>query len=136
MRRPAPPESSRDADAALVITSHSRTHRFEAIRRHDGPGPLSEGTTDPADIADVALAVLGGSIGGPPPSTSRALTLKGAVGRALQARGMNVTMAVYQDSQAFEVAAEIIAVCPDLPECGQVRVTDDGYITWALNGPT
>jgi hypothetical protein len=92
--------------------------------------PLSEGTTDPADITAVALAVLGGSIDGPAPSTRRALTLKGAVGQALQARGMNVTMAVYTDSNAFEVAADIIADNPDLPECGQVHVTDDGYLTW------
>lgn len=48
----------------------------------------------------------------------------------MQARGMNVTMAVYKDSHAFEVAAEVIAANPELPECGQIRVTDGGYITW------
>ncbi|MGA2831214.1 MAG: hypothetical protein ABSF03_34470 [Streptosporangiaceae bacterium] len=34
----------------VTITSHSRTHRFEAIRRGDGPGPWCVVSSDPADL--------------------------------------------------------------------------------------
>jgi hypothetical protein len=34
----------------VIITSHSGTCRFEAIRRGDGTGPWCLITTDPADL--------------------------------------------------------------------------------------
>jgi len=34
----------------VTITSHSRTHRFEATRRGDGPGPWCVISGDPADL--------------------------------------------------------------------------------------
>ncbi len=34
----------------VTITSHSRTHRFEATRRDDGPGPWCLISSDPADL--------------------------------------------------------------------------------------
>jgi len=34
----------------LIITSHSPTYRFEAIRRDDGPGPWCLISSDPADL--------------------------------------------------------------------------------------
>ena len=34
----------------VTITSHSRTHRFEATRRGDGPGPWCLISSDPADL--------------------------------------------------------------------------------------
>ncbi len=34
----------------VIITSHSPAHRFEAIRRGDGPGPWCVISSDPADL--------------------------------------------------------------------------------------
>jgi hypothetical protein len=34
----------------VIITSHSRTHRFEATRRGDGPGISCVISSDPADL--------------------------------------------------------------------------------------
>jgi len=34
----------------VTITSHSRTYRFEAIHRGDGPGPGCVVSSDPADL--------------------------------------------------------------------------------------
>ena len=34
----------------MIITSHSRTHRFEATRRSSGPGPWCVISSDPADL--------------------------------------------------------------------------------------
>ena len=34
----------------VTITSHSRTHRFEATRRTSGPGPWCLISSDPADL--------------------------------------------------------------------------------------
>jgi hypothetical protein len=34
----------------VIVTSHSLTHRFEAIRRSGGPGPWCVISTDPADL--------------------------------------------------------------------------------------
>ncbi len=92
--------------------------------------PNSRARTNPADLAAVVLGVLGGEIDGAGPSAGPGIRLKGAVGRELQRRGMNVAMAVYEDDEAFDAIAEIIAVNPGLPELGRVIVTDEGFITW------
>jgi predicted nuclease with TOPRIM domain len=34
----------------VTITSRSPTHRFEAVRRHAGPGPWCLISSDPADL--------------------------------------------------------------------------------------
>ena len=34
----------------VIITSHSRTYRFEATRRGDGPGPWCVVSSDPGDL--------------------------------------------------------------------------------------
>jgi hypothetical protein len=89
-----------------------------------GPG------TDAADLAATVLDVLGAHVAAPVPAARGVLTLKGAVGRALKDRGLNVSVAVYQDDVAFDATTEIVAANPAVPSCGQVRVTDDGCITW------
>jgi hypothetical protein len=94
--------------------------------------PLSGSETDPADITGMVLGVLGGHVTDWPPPANRTLTLESAVGQALQAHGLEVTMSVHKDNKTFEVTAEITAVSPELPECGRVLVTDDGLITWEL----
>jgi hypothetical protein len=94
--------------------------------------PLSSSETDPADITGMVLGVLGGHVTDWPPPASRAPTLKSAVGQALQAYGLDVTMSVYGDNETFEVTSEITAISPELPECGRVLVTDDGLVTWEL----
>lgn len=102
--------------------------------------PWSGSGTPPADVAGLVLAVLGAQSAGahpagpapaaPGPAAACALTLKGAVGQALRAHGLDVTMAIYPDDLAFDVTAEIVAANPAVPSCGRVRVTDDGCITW------
>lgn len=89
-----------------------------------GPG------TEPADLAATVLDVLGADVAAPVTAPCEALSLKGAVGRALKARGLNVSVAVYQDDVAFDAITEIVAANPAIPSCGQVRVTDDPCITW------
>jgi hypothetical protein len=92
--------------------------------------PWSGAATDPAYLARVALALIGpaplsaGPVVGPGP------TLKSRVGRALRDLGLHVTMALYEDADALDVAAEVVASNPDLPFCGLVRVADEARITW------
>jgi hypothetical protein len=92
--------------------------------------PFSGAKTEPANIAAVVLRVIGGRLTGAALPQRRSLTLKGAVGRELRARGLDVSMLVYEDSDAFEVTGEIVAVNPTRPEDGRVWVTDEGSITW------
>jgi len=94
--------------------------------------PLSGSETDPVDITGMVLGMLGGHVTDWPPPASRAPTLKSAVGQALQANGLDVTMSVHEDNKTFEVTAVITVASPELPECGRVLVTDDGQVTWEL----
>ena len=95
--------------------------------------PSTGRDTDPAVMTGLVLRVLGaedtgrGELG---TSAHPGLLLKGAVGRALDARGMAVRIAVYEDLFSYDADAEILVTNPARPERGQVRVTDDGDITW------
>jgi hypothetical protein len=59
------------------------------------------------------------------------LTLKGAAGRALTERGLQVTFELIgQDHDFYEAYAEIQVTNPADPARGTARVTDDGDLSW------
>jgi hypothetical protein len=97
-------------------------------------GPVAGSAVDPLDLADVASALLTGRAGlsrWEGDCGGRAdLTLKGRVGRELQARGLQVGLEVYPDELSFEAHAAIVASAPGAGQVAEVRVTDDGWLSW------
>jgi len=61
--------------------------------------------------------------------------LKGVVGRALKAKGMDVRMIVYEDVEFYDVLAEIVVTNPDRLDRGEVRVGDDAAVLWECEYP-
>ena len=95
--------------------------------------PAAGGTADPGKLAELACALLTGQAGQHPlPGEGHgpAVTLKGAVGRELKARGLAVGLELHEDSLFFDVYAGIVASWPDGGHGEEVRVTDDGRLTW------
>jgi hypothetical protein len=96
--------------------------------------PLSPQDADPDLIADLATALLVGSTGPQPRLGSGHqrgnITFKGIVGLELKARGLDVELGVFTDEDVFDVFAEIIATVPGAGDQAEVRVTDDGSLTW------
>jgi hypothetical protein len=93
--------------------------------------PRSGGSTAPAELTGQVLRVLGAAdTGEPQPRARPGISLKGVVGRALTARGLTVGLEIYEDPHFYDVGAEIVVTNPAQPERGQVRVTDDGDVTW------
>ena len=89
---------------------------------------------DPGLTADLATVLLTGRSGPQPRLGSgyqrENVTFKGIVGLELKARGLDVELAVYCDETAFDVIAEVVARVPGQGGGGQVRVADDGGLTW------
>jgi hypothetical protein len=48
----------------------------------------------------------------------------------LAARGLDVSLEVYEDKDFYDVGAAIVAVNPGTQEDASVRVDDDGSVTW------
>ncbi len=98
--------------------------------------PWSGAATDPGDLAGVILSLLGPAATGTRP-VGGGPTLKSRVGRTLRKLGLHVTMVVYEDADALDVAAEVVVTNPAVPFCGLVRVADDAHITWQceIGGP-
>jgi hypothetical protein len=99
--------------------------------------PAAGSAIDPLALADLTSALLTGQAGRAGQArwesddADRAdLTLKGRVGRELQARGLRVGLEVYPDELAFEAHTAIVASAPDDDEDAEVRVTDDGRLSW------
>jgi len=94
--------------------------------------PRGGRATDPAEMTALVTRVLGAiDTGGEAGTRARpGVSLKGVVGGALDARGLKVGMAVYEDPVFYDVSAEIVVTNPARPERGQVRVSDDGDVTW------
>ena len=96
--------------------------------------PWSADDADPGLTADLATVLLTGP--GPQPRLGSGyqrenVTFKGIVGLELQARGLDVELAVYCDETVFDVFAEVIATVPGAGDGGgQVCVADDGGVTW------
>ncbi len=119
----------------LTITSAERA-RCELTVEDGGSvrwdyRPRTGRGTDPAEMTGLVLRVLGAAGAGEPRTRARpGVSLKGVVGRALAARGLKVGMEVYEDPDFYDVGAEIVVINPARPERGQVRVSDDGDVTW------
>ena len=92
--------------------------------------PWSGPSTDPAHLAGIALSLIGPAPVNTRPVVGPGPTLKSRVGRSLRDLGLHVTIALYEDADALDVAAEVVASNPDVPFCGLVRVADDARIIW------
>jgi hypothetical protein len=57
------------------------------------------------------------------------MTLVGAVGREMKARGLDVVMEVIRDDEIYRVSADLIITNSDKPGRGSVHV-DDGWVYW------
>jgi hypothetical protein len=99
----------------------------------DYPAPEG-GSPDPKRVADIVAMLLTGETGlGKRMARGRrspSLTFKGIVGLELRERGFNVELAVYRDDAYFSALAEIVVSVPDGDTESEVRVADDGAITW------
>jgi hypothetical protein len=96
--------------------------------------PAAGSAVDPLELADLASALLTGRPGpgrweGDSGDRTN-LTLKGRVGRELQARGLHVELEVYPDDEAFEAGTEIVASAPSACLDAEVRVDDHGRLGW------
>ncbi|HEY7147441.1 MAG TPA: hypothetical protein VH637_24610 [Streptosporangiaceae bacterium] len=63
------------------------------------------------------------------------LTLLSRAGLALRAAGLTVRLNVLADEQNLEAFAQITVTHPGRPERGQLRIGDDGTITWECDQP-
>ncbi len=96
--------------------------------------PRSPTATGPDLAADLVTTLLTGNPG-PFPRLVREhgrenMTFKGVVGRELMARGLDVELAVYQDGDFFDTAAEIVATASGIDQDAKLCVTDQGIVTW------
>jgi hypothetical protein len=96
--------------------------------------PRSKDEADPGLTADMATALLTGRAGQHEclagGNRRHDITFKGIVGRELMARGLAVGLAVYEDEDYFDVLAEIVITTPGSQDGAEVRVSDDGCLTW------
>jgi hypothetical protein len=95
--------------------------------------PWTGADTQPAEIAGMALRILGADTDDSAEQYAhfhKGATLKGAVAREIQARGLEADMEVYEDQLFYDVVAEVVLTNPAKPERGLVRVTDDGTVLW------
>jgi hypothetical protein len=126
------------AESRRLTIINPKCSRCELSVQDDGSvmcdyWPLHGADTGPTEITRLVMTMLGaGNVSSSEPDTgvTQGLTLKGAVGRALQAQGLDVSMNVYEDQDFYDVTVEIVAANPARPERGHVRVTDDGTVTW------
>src|SRR5579863_2282700 len=96
--------------------------------------PVAGSAVDPLALADVSSALLTGQAGQSRWESDCGersdLTLKGRVGRELQARGLRVGLEVYPDELSFEAHTAIVATAPGTSLDAEVRVSDDGQLNW------
>jgi hypothetical protein len=86
---------------------------------------------DPGQVVSLTLNVLApGSNRTSQARTPDGDSLRAGVGQALRAAGLHVDIDVSTDRDTFTVAAEIVAASPLYPERGEIRIDDDGRITW------
>ncbi len=90
--------------------------------------------SDPSVLAAMITCILGGNRAADacvPVAHHPRMTLKGQVGRALAAQGMQVCLNVLdEDEPSFEVYAEIAIANPACRGRGFVCTADDGLICW------
>src|SRR5579859_3222805 len=96
--------------------------------------PVAGGQADPKQLADMACALLIGQAGEQPRLGDgygrRTVTLKGAVGRELAARGLAVDLDLYPDMEFYDVSAVIVITSPGADLEAEVWVADDGSLCW------
>lgn len=100
--------------------------------------PLPGTTADPRLIAGLAVTLLSGQASDVPrqldaPEGEPSLTLKGIVGRELNARGLNVALEVYEDHERFDVQSSIVVINPAAAHPATVQVGDDGSVAWSCD---
>ncbi len=87
----------------------------------------------PAEISGVVLQVLCEDVpesGDTYSHLHKGVTLKGAVGREMVARGLSVTLNTYEDTECFDSISEVEIANPARPERGVVFVGDEGIVQW------
>ena len=96
--------------------------------------PAKGAAADPHEVADLVAVLLTGRAGDRPHQADgrkwSGLTLKGAVGRELQARGLTVALEVCPDELCFEAVTELVVTDPEADANGEVFVSDDGGVAW------
>jgi hypothetical protein len=87
----------------------------------------------PGDIAGMVRRFLSAGDDFPPGLAGRLYrdaTLKGAVGREMNALGLKVCLDVIEDHDYYSVTAEVVVGNPVKPERGEVRLSDDTWFQW------
>ncbi len=94
--------------------------------------PATGPATSAATLTGIIEHILGAphSAHAPGAATYRAFPLKGAVGRAVQDRGLTVTLKVSEDLESFEATTDIEITSPAQPWLGLVRLSDNGHLEW------
>jgi len=96
--------------------------------------PWAPGEADPKKMADAITSLLTGRMGGyryrGDAYGRDGMTLKGIVGRELAARGLDVTLEIYKDTDIYDVDAAITVTNPGTEEDARAWADDSGCITW------
>jgi hypothetical protein len=88
--------------------------------------------------ADIAAYLLAGKDEDYPcrsGGNAHGMSFKGIAGNELRARGLDVDLEVYEDSDRLEVFAEIVVTNPVIHPNANVRISDDGGISWECDYP-
>jgi hypothetical protein len=91
----------------------------------------------PRWLAALTAALLTGQAGtasAPKGAQDRAgLSSRALAGLELRARGFDITLDVVTDTECLEAYAEIVVTVPGCAEAADVRITDEGTVTWTRN---
>jgi hypothetical protein len=101
--------------------------------------PSSGSRPRAADASRMVLCLLGGDQGEPAELYAhlhRGARLKGAVAREMHARGLKADLEVTEDTELYDVAAEVVLTNPAKPERGVVLLCDEGIIRWECDYAT
>jgi hypothetical protein len=101
--------------------------------------PWASNEADPMLVADIAAYLLTGKDEDYPcqggGDNAHGMSFKGIAGNELRARGFDVGLEVYEDTDRFEVFAEIVVTNPVIHPNASVRISDDGGISWECDYP-
>ena len=96
--------------------------------------PWNTVAPDPRWLASLAAVLLTGHAQAPPrragEQSHESLSARALAGLDLRSRGLNVALDVVTDTECLEVYAEIIVTVPGSTDAAEVRITDDGTVTW------
>lgn len=98
--------------------------------------PRAGKSADPADISRAVARLLAAPQDGPAsehPGINPAISLKGAIGRAMRVSGLLAELRLWANDESFSVDADVAISNPQQPGRGTVLVTDDGWILWEVN---